>query len=81
MQGQRADPQFSVVHADIPQSGKPTDVHERRRAGETEVHHRDEALAAGDELGVVAKLGEQRYGLIGGSRTVVPERRGLHHLP
>ena len=81
MQGQRADPQFSVVHADVPQLGKPTDVHERRRAGETEVHHRDQALPAGEELGVVAELGQQRHGLLGGSRTVIGERRGLHHLP
>ena len=57
MQGQRADPQFSVMLADVPQPGEPADVHERRRAGETEIHHRDQALAAGEELGVVAELG------------------------
>ena len=54
------------VGVDRPQGGDPADVDEARRAGEAERHQRDEALATGENLGVVTVLGEEVEGLVDG---------------
>ena len=43
-------------------------------AGQPEVEHRDQALAAGEHLGVVAVFAEERDDLVDGRRSVVLER-------
>ena len=37
---------------------------EHRREGEPQLHHRQQRVPAGDQLGVLAVLGEQRDGLV-----------------
>ena len=49
--------------------------------GQPEVEHRDQALAAGEHLGLVAEFGEQRDDLVDGRRCVVVERCRLHDCP
>ena len=54
------------------------DVDERRRPREAEVHHRHEALAAGEHLGVLAQLAEPLERVLERVDAVVVEVRGLH---
>ena len=62
----------------VAQVGDARDVDERGRADEPEVHHRHEALAAGQDLGVLAQLGQALERLLGAVDAVVVEGRGLH---
>ena len=75
--GHRADDQGAVLQVDPvePQLGK---IDERRRPREPEVQHRDEALAAGQDLGLVAMFGKKSECLAEFVRVVVLERRRLH---
>ena len=50
-------------------------------AGQAEREHRDEALAAGERLDLVAVLGEERDDVADGLGRVVFERCGLHVAP
>ena len=44
---------------DAGQLGQPADVDEHRRGGQPQLHHRQQRVAAGQQLGVVAVLGQQ----------------------
>ncbi len=68
----------SCVTSTSAEAGHPVDVHQVGRRGEAHVEDRDEALAAGEDLAVVAHLGEDGDGLIDAARGVVHEGRGLH---
>ena len=65
----RTDPQLPVLLGERVEPGDPVDVHERPRRGEAELHHGNEAHAAGEHLGFVADPFECRQCLV--------ERRGL----
>ena len=56
----------------------PAQVDEVLEDRQAQGEHRHEALAAGEDLGGVAELGEQRDGLVEGRRSVVVERCRLH---
>lgn len=45
--------------ADVLQRVETANVDEVPRPGESEVHHGDQGLASGDDLRVLAQLGEQ----------------------
>ena len=60
MTGGRADRDVAVVLADVGQLRDAGDVDEDGRGGEPQLHHRQQRMAAGDELGVVAVLGQRR---------------------
>ena len=79
--GHRADGDVVAVVADVRQVGEATDVDQHARLGEAELHHRQQAVAAGDELGLVAVLADQADGLLGGLGTDVVERGGDHWAP
>ena len=68
--GRRADPLELL---------DPPDVDERRRTGETQLEQRQEALAAGQDLGV-GRAGEEAERLIEGRRPVVGECGRDHAL-
>ena len=73
-----ADPQGAVASLDRAQLLHPAQVDEVVEDGQAQGEHRHEALAAGDDLGGVAELGQQRDGLVDGGGRVVVERRRLH---
>ncbi len=71
--GEAADRQVAVLLADVLEVGQPVDVDQRLGHGEPEAHGGDQALAAGQDLGVAAGVGEQRHGLLQRRRAVVGE--------
>src|SRR5947209_9918351 len=70
MRRQRADPQLVTVLLDVVELLDPVDVDERRGLRQAEPHERNQAVAAGKHLGVLAKLAEQLRRLVdrGGAR-------------
>ena len=56
------------------------DVDEHARLGEAQLHQRQQAVAAGEELGVVAVLADEADGLLGGTGADVVERGGDHRV-
>ena len=72
--GDGPDPDRVVVDGDLVQLGQPVDVDQVRGGGQAHVEQRDQALAAGQDLAVVADLGQHGQGLgdrrrAGGTRT------------
>ena len=60
---------------------EPADVDQHARLGEAQLHQRQQAVAAGEELGLVAVLGRQADGLLGRAGPDVVERGGDHGVP
>src|SRR5207237_6643154 len=58
--------------------GHPIDVQDNRRARQTEVEQRDQALTAGEDLRLVAVARQELEGLVERSWGMVRERRRLH---
>ena len=76
---QGADPQGAVrVPPEEVELRHAVDVDQERRLGQPEIHHRDEALPAGQDLGVAAVPGEQVQRGIQRGRSLIVERSGLH---
>ena len=59
-------------------SVNPGDVDEHGRLREPDLHHRQQRVAARQQLGVLAVLGQQRDRVRGGVGDLVVERRGDH---
>ena len=76
---ERADPEVPVGPLERVEPGDPVDVDELRRRGEARLHHRDEALAAGEEADVFASLTFRRDRLFDGVGGDVIER-GREHV-
>ena len=55
-------------------------IDQQRRLGDAKRHHRHQALAAGQRLGLAVVVGEQRHGLVDGGRAGVFEGRKFHGL-
>jgi len=77
---QRAEPQRAVAFLDAVQTRDPVDVDQMLGRREPEFHHRDQALASRQDLGVLAVLGEQRQGLVERGGPVVLESRWQHAI-
>ena len=71
--GHRPDDDVVAVGADALEVGDAAEVDEMARCRQPELHHRDQAVAAGERPGVVAEIGEQRHGIGDGFRAVVGE--------
>ena len=74
------DLHVAVDPCDALQLGDTVEVDEVRETGEAERQQRHQALTAGEDLGLVAVVGEQADGLGDGLRRVVLERRWLHAI-
>ena len=78
MTSERSDRHMVAAVAQVGQVAEPADVDEHRRHGEPQLHQREQRHAAGDELRLVAVLGEQGQRGVGGIRALVLERGGDH---
>jgi len=79
--GERPDPQRVPIAAQVVEPADPADVDQMGGPGQPEVHHRDQALPAGDDLRLVAELGQQSDRSRHVSRAVISECGGLHGPP
>ena len=73
-----ADANRSVLPLDAPELVEAADVDEVLERREPQRQHRHEALAAGEDLGLVAELAQQPDGLGHGRGSVVVELGRLH---
>ena len=75
---ERADAQRSLVLLDVIEVGHAVQVDDDVGSREAHLHERDEALAAGEHLGLVPSLDERRDHLLERRRREVLESRGIH---
>ncbi len=73
-----ADPQSAAVVRNAVQPGDAVDVDEERRPEQAHVERGNEALAAGEDLRVVAAFGERRERVVERLGADVVERRRFH---
>ena len=78
----RADLDHPLVLADVGEVGEVVDVDQVRGLGEPQLHHRQQAVAAGDDPRLRAEPLERRDRALDAGRTFVLEwRGGLHGAP
>src|ERR671924_84139 len=75
---ERPDSQFALLLRQPVQPRQAVDVHEHPRRGETELHERDQALPAGEHLGLVAIAVQGGERLVERRRRLVFEPAGIH---
>src|SRR6266516_1059628 len=79
MPGQRPDPQLTAVDLEIGQLAEPVDVDQGPRLREPQLHHRDQAVPAGQDPRLRAVPGEQAERVLdAGCLLVLDMRRHLH---
>ena len=76
--GEGTDGDVVAGIADVRQVGDTTDVDQHAGLGDAQLHHRQQAVATGEELGIVAVLTEEADGLFGRTGTDVIECCGDH---
>ena len=69
---------MAVLLGERVEAADAVDVHQHGGRGQAEAHGRDEALAAGQHLGVIAVLGEQGQRLVNCAGRVEVECRWDH---
>lgn len=74
--GHRADDNFAALETNPFQLGDAGKVDEMGRHGEAQLHHRNEAMAAGDETGVGIQPAKQGDRLRETGRAMILERSG-----
>ena len=78
--GGGADHQVVAIGPDAGQLADPADVNHDRGGGQPQLHHRQQRMAPGQELGVIPVPGQQVQGVPGRLGCLVLERRGDHAL-
>ena len=73
LRGHGADDDVAAVGADAFEVGDARKVDQMVGRGEPQLHHRDQAVAAGERARVLAEIGEQGDGFVDGFRAVVGE--------
>ena len=76
--GERANRDVVAGVADVRQVGDATDVDQDARLGEAQLHQRQQAVPAGQKLGVLTMLADEADCLFGGTGTDVIEGGGNH---
>ena len=80
--GERADPQLALLDPQVAELGEVVDVDQRLGLGQAELHHRDQAVPAGQHPGLRPELGQQRERVADAGRALVLKVRGyLHPCP
>ena len=78
MSGQGADGDVIAGVSDVRQIADPPDVDEHARLGEAQLHQRQQAVPAGEELGIITVLADEADGLFGRTGADVVEGGGNH---
>ncbi len=78
MPRQRAETQRAVLLLDVRGARNKVQIHEVPRVGIAELHQRDEALAPGQQLGIVADLRKHGRRFLQRSRAVIVKGSGIH---
>jgi hypothetical protein len=76
--GEGADGHLVALLADVGEVGEPADVDDHGRRGQPQPHQRQQRVAAGHQLGVVAVLDQEVDGLVGRLGPDVVEGDGDH---
>ena len=63
--GEGADRDVVAAVTDVRQVGDAADVDQHRRLGQAQLHQRQQAVAAGEELGLVTVLTDEAHRLLG----------------
>jgi hypothetical protein len=71
--GQRADRQLVAFDPDVVELGQTIGIDDRLRREQTQIEHRDQALTAGEHLGLLAMPGQSGERGVQRSRTFVCE--------
>jgi hypothetical protein len=79
--GERTDGDVVAGVADVRQVAEAADVDEDGRLGQAQLHERQQAVAAGEELGLVPVLGDQRDRFVGRAGADVVELGRDHEGP
>ena len=66
MPGEGADGRLVPAVTDVGEILEPADVDEHGRQGQPKLHQREQGVPTGEQLGVVAVLGEQAERLVRG---------------
>ena len=72
--------QLVALDPDVGEVGEVVDVDEHLGPGQAQLHHRQQAVAAGDEPGLGAVALEQREGVVDAGGPLVLERCGYLHV-
>ena len=75
-----AEPHAGVGDLDPPQLGELAEIDDERGRGDAERHHRHQALAAGEYLGVAVARPEQRHRLAKRRRAGIVEGGEFHPM-
>ena len=78
MPRERTDRHVVTVVADVRQIAQAADVDQHRRCGQAQLHERQQRVAAGQQLGVVAVLGQEGDRVVGRVGPDVVEQGGDH---
>ena len=81
MADEGADPEVAVVAHDPIESGYPIDVNQFRWAGQSDLHHGQETLAAGQDARIVAGCGLGRDGFLDARRRDIVKPGWEHGKP
>ena len=77
--GKGADGEVVALVAHVAQVVEPVQVDQDRGRGEAQPHQRDQGVPAGDELGLVAVLTEELYGVVDRFGDLVVEGHRVHY--
>jgi hypothetical protein len=80
MPGHGADRDGIALDPDVVEVSQVVDIDEALGPGQPQLHHRQQAVAAGDEPGLGAVTIEQRQRVLDARGPLVLERRGCLHV-
>ncbi len=81
MRRQRADSPAAIRALQTREAGHSPEIDEQRRRRQPQLHQRDQRMATGQQLGVLATVGQRLDRLLHRGRGRVLERRGNHAAP
>ena len=78
MPGQRTEAESAIVLVNVRRAGYEVQIHEMGWVCETQFHQRDQALPAGQQLGVITELGKHSGGFFQRTGAMIVKRSRIH---